>query len=288
MKKLHQESMDINEQVKNLVGNGLIVNDVDHAKKILNDISYYRLIKAYSLNLKDSEGRYNDLVTFEHLENLYLFDANFRQMIFPHIEKIEIHLRCRITNYFSDKYGVLGYRDCENFESSEYHDIFMKDIEETISKNYKSPFVKNYKQNYIEGALPFYAVVELFSFGTLSKFYKNMKNEDKKIIAKSFGVGYTYFESWLWSISNVRNICAHYGRLYNAKLIKSPKLYNQYKGLSIQNDSIFSVLLCMKHLLKSDEYTWEIFVETLEELFKKYELVDKKTMGFPENWNDLL
>ena len=51
-----------------------------------------------------------------------------------------------------------------------------------------------------------------------------MKNPDKKTVAKSFGVGYTYFESWLESISYVRNICAHYGRLYNAKLSKTPML----------------------------------------------------------------
>ena len=53
--------------------------------------------------------------------------------------------------------------------------------------------------------------IEVFSFGTLSKFYKNMKNVDKKVVAKSFGIGYTYLESWLESISYVRNICAHYG-----------------------------------------------------------------------------
>ena len=70
--------------------------------------------------------------------------------------------------------------------------------------------------------MPIYALVEVFSFGTLSKFYKNMKNGDKKIVAKSFGVGYTYLESWLESIVYVRNICAHYGRLYNAKLAKTP------------------------------------------------------------------
>ena len=38
-----------------------------------------------------------------------------------------------------------------------------------------------------------------------------MKNVDKKVVAKSFGIGYTYLESWLESISYVRNICAHYG-----------------------------------------------------------------------------
>ena len=70
-----------------------------------------------------------------------------------------------------------------------------------IHRNSKAPFVKNFKENYEGGKLPIYALVEVFSFGTLSKFYKNMLNRDKKAIAKSFGVGYTYLESWLESMS---------------------------------------------------------------------------------------
>lgn len=37
-------------------------------------------------------------------------------------------------------------------------------------------------------------------------------------------------ESWLESISYVRNICAHYGRLYNAKLSKTPMLYKELEA----------------------------------------------------------
>ncbi len=82
----------------------------------------------------------------------------------------------------------------------------------------------------------------MFSFGTLSKFYKNMISSDKKEIAKLFGVGYTYLESWLESISYVRNICAHYGRIYNAKLTKTPKLYKEYSEAGIGNNRIFGVM----------------------------------------------
>ena len=114
-----------------------------------------------------------------------------------------------------------------------------------------------------------------------------MQNPDKKAVAKSFGVGYTYFESWLESISYVRNICAHYGRLYNAKLSKTPMLYKEYSEAGIGNNRIFGVLLCLKQLLKNDSH-WKIFVQNIELLFEKYESVDIKTMGFPENWKELL
>lgn len=286
-KKTHQPAMTIDEQVENLKEIGLTIEDEDYAKKILNDISYFRLIKAYSLNLKVRNGNYNKGVTFNQLVDLYLFNANLRQLLFPQIEKIEVNMRCRVANHISQEYGVLGYKDSENFADESYHKEFMDEINLEISRNPKAPFVKNFRDNYEGGELPMYALVEVFSFGTLSKFYKNLTNKDKKAIAKPFGVGYTYLESWIESISYVRNICAHYGRLYNAKLAKTPKLYNEYSQAGIGNNRIFGVLLCMKHLLKGDRH-WNQFVDEIKLLFEKYESVDKKTMGFPEDWKELL
>ena len=216
-----------------------------------------------------------------------MFNANFRQIMFAEIEKIEVNVRCRIANYFADTYGVLGYKESANFVDKEYYNTFLADIEEELGRNSKAPFVRNFKENYEGGDLPIYALVEVFSFGTLSKFYKNMKNVDKKAVAKSFGIGYTYLESWLESISYVRNICAHYGRLYNAKLSKTPMLYKEYSQAGIGNNRIFGVLLCMKQILKNDAH-WNQYVDQIDMLIDKYEKVDVKTMGFPGNWKELL
>ena len=285
--KKHQPPMTIDEQVENLKSKGLIVEDEGYAKKILNDISYFRLIKAYSLNLKPKNGYYEGKVTFEQLVELYLFNANFRQIIFPEIEKVEINVRCRIANYFAEQYGVLGYLEVANFVNPKYHKSFINDIEEEIKRNSKALFVKNFRDNYEGGELPIYALVEVFSFGTLSKFYKNMKNPDKKAVAVSFGIGYKYLESWLESVSYVRNICAHYGRLYNVKLSKTPILYKEYSEVGIGNNRIYGVLLCLKHLLKNDSH-WNIFIDNIELLFEKYPNVDINTMGFPKKWKTLL
>ena len=285
--KVHQPPMTIDEQVENLKNNGLIVDDEEYAKRILNDVSYFRLVKAYSLNLKPKNGNYDNKTTWREIVDLYLFNANLRQIIFPAIEKIEVNVRCRIANYFSEQYGVLGYLETKNFVDDVYYKEFMEDIEQEIRRNSKAPFVRNFRENYEGGNLPIYALVEVFSFGTLSKFFKNMHNKDKKEIAKTFGVGYTYFESWLESISYVRNICAHYGRLYNAKMAKTPKLYKEYTQAGIGNNRIFGVLLCMKNLLKSDSQ-WDLFVDKIEMLLDKYESVQINTMGFPENWKEIL
>ena len=51
-----------------------------------------------------------------------------------------------------------------------------------MDRNSKAAFVKNFKNNYESEKVPIYALIEVFSFGTLSKFYKNVKREDKRAI----------------------------------------------------------------------------------------------------------
>lgn len=285
--KKHQQAMTIDEQIANLKDIGLQIDNEDYARRILGDISYFRLIKAFSLNLKPRNGNYFKGATFNQIVDLYLFNANFRQLLFPLIERIEINARCRIANYISEHYGVLGYKDKENFVSEEYHRQFLDDIKEEIRRNLRAPFVKNFMNNYEGGELPMYALVEICSFGTLSKLYKNMKNPDKKAIAKSFGIGYTYYESWIESISYVRNICAHYGRIYNAKLAKKPILYKQYVESGIDNNRIFAVLLCISHIVDHDGH-WDKLLDDIEDLIAKYSNIDISSMGFPKNWKELL
>ena len=158
-----------------------------------------------------------------------------------------------------------------------------------MRRNGKAPFVKNFHENYEGGKVPFYAMVELLSFGTLSKFFKNMKGEDKKAIAKSIGVNYVYLESWIESIAYVRNICAHYGRLYYVNFSKTPKLYKEYTSKGIHNNRLFAVLLCMKHILiRDDRVFWEEFVDAIGNLIREYPIVKLSAMGFPMDWKAIL
>ena len=98
--KHHQPPMTIDEQVENLKVLGLTIKDEEYAKKILNDISYFRLIKAYSLGFKPKNGKYSSGVTFEQIVELYLFNANFRQLTFAEIEKIEVDILGRSPRNF--------------------------------------------------------------------------------------------------------------------------------------------------------------------------------------------
>jgi len=68
---------------------------------------------------------------------------------------------------------------------------------------------------------------------------------------------------------------------------KTPILYKEYTQAGIGNNRMFGVLLCMKQILKNDKH-WNLYVDQIELLIDKYEKVDVKTMGFPDDWKKLL
>ena len=136
--KNQQPPMSVDEQIDNLKELGLQIDDENYAKSILNDISYFRLIKAYGLGLKNKNSAYDGTVTFEQIVDLYFFNANFRQILFAEIEQIEVNLRCRISNHFSCKYGVLGYENHDNFSNADYHKEFLISIQDEIERNSKA------------------------------------------------------------------------------------------------------------------------------------------------------
>lgn len=81
---------------------------------MLSRVSYYRIVKAYSITLKEN-GKDIEGTTFKNIVDLYLFDMKLRHILFSLIEHIEVYLRTVITNYFSLKYGNFGYKNIKTF-----------------------------------------------------------------------------------------------------------------------------------------------------------------------------
>lgn len=149
MAKLHQDPIDLDKQIENLLSLGLIVNDKVYAKELLKRISYYRVIKAYSITLKEN-GRYREGTTFEDIVNLYLFDMGLRHALFPLIEHIEISLRAAIANFFSLKYGNFGYENIDYYEKKKNQERVLCELRKEIKRNKRSPFISNFLEHYEE------------------------------------------------------------------------------------------------------------------------------------------
>lgn len=136
MKKSHQAPIDVDKQIENLISLGLQIEDRNYAKSVLKRVSYYRLIKAYSITLK-KDRKYIEGTTFKDIIDLYLFDMEFRHILFSLIEHIEVYLRAVITNYFSLKYGNFSYKDINNYKKMNLQVNVLNELEREIKRNKK-------------------------------------------------------------------------------------------------------------------------------------------------------
>lgn len=273
------------EQVELLKSKNLIIENKEKAICILQKVNYYRL-STYMLTYK-TKDRFHDGVSIRDVYSLYQFDKELRNLILPMLENIEIAFRAHIAYLIAHKYGALGYKDYRNFKNKNYHKSMLKNFKKEINRS-DEIFVGHYKW-YYGGVFPIWVVIEVTSFGVLSKMYNNLKDEDKdKIANKYYNAKGEFVRTWLHSLSTLRNICAHYGRLYNRKLRVTPKLFKADKKKGIKNNTVFANLFIIGRLsLDKDE--WGHFVTKLEALIEHYNnVVDLKCLGFPENWQDIL
>lgn len=286
--KVLPDALSIDDQISNLISKNLIVEDKDEAYRLLNEISYYRLVKAYSGPFKNkSNGRYHTGTTLHQLARVYEFDDRLRYLVLPCLERIEITLRCRISNHFCLKYGVIGYLDEDNFDEGCDFAKLSEKIDRNINAAKDSPIISNFQKRYKDGNVPLYAAMEVWSFGTTAMFYGSMKKEDRDVIAKKYpDVNEYYLQSWLISFAYVRNLCAHFSRLYKKTLSKKPKMYSRQDGS--ENSRLYAVLCCMRYL--STEYpSWEPFVHNLAELLEEFkDCVRPDGIGCKDGWEQHL
>ena len=58
--------------------------------------------------------------------------------------------------------------------------------------------------------------------GMLSRFFKDMYNEDKNIIANLYSTTGACLENWIQCVTTIRNRCAHYSRFYDWEFADYP------------------------------------------------------------------
>ena len=281
------------DRLKN--AHNLSIPDDAAALEILKKVNYYRL-SAYGLGLskKDDKEKYIDGISLEHLYRLYEFDSIFRNKLLHVIEQIEIQLRTQLSNFIALKYGAEGYVDKGNFadknmrDGKSVHAMIMGSFIKERDRQKNAPFVKHHMDKY-NGHFPIWVAVELFTFGNLSSLYSIMVLEDRKEIARLYSTKPEYLVSWILALVELRNICAHYGRLYNMPLKQAPYLYSEHRKYRVGRlNKIFPALLSIKRMLNSDE-RWRSFEEQLEKLIDEYkDVVRLQYVGFPEKWRDVL
>lgn len=238
--------MSFIDQLAQLEARGLTVGDQRAALSYLERVGYYRL-SAYWYPYRRWQARQDaatgaltsvrtdqfvDGAHFLDAVELYLFDKKLRLLVLDALERIEVALRVDIA-YLLGKRNTFAHLDPQELhptfaarqESSgkTAHQVWLARYEQLVARS-KEDFVKHYHQNHGRD-LPIWVAVEVWDFGTLSQLLAMMKVADQEQVARKYGVGdWKVFQSWMRSLSYLRNLVAHHSRLWNRNVVAQPKL----------------------------------------------------------------
>ncbi len=283
-----------NDQAKLLINRGLI-SDKKELENFLCNVNYYRFTGyLYPFRVQGTDN-FIPGTTFQLIKDIYYFDTELRLLTLSYIETIEVSiLRTKMVEMFSLACGPFCYTQQANFDpnlSAELHQDMLRKIEDNIN-NSKEEFINSYRSKYYqEQYLPFWMVAEASTFGLLSTIFNYLPFNVKTPIAKHFNLHSTNLSSWLHTLSNIRNICAHHSRLWNRRLPIKPiipieKYHPEfYSPSKVHNDSYFIVLGILNYLLKKIDST-KAPINSFIVLLKKYPDIPLNKMGFPQNWQD--
>ena len=274
------------QQLQLFIDRGVIVSDPVFCKRILSEISYYRF-SAYFLPFRNSDGTYIPGTSFESVYRIYEFDRKLRHILFSAVEEIEIYLRTKLSYYHAHRYGPEGYMDSLNFGPGHNADKFLTTLKREIDNNKRALFVQHHIRNYA-GHFPIWVISELFTFGMLSRFYSDLKTSDKKELAKDlYGTVPQNISSWLRCVTDLRNICAHYGRLYYRIFSAAPAGFGELTEAA--KHRLWGAVLALKALYPdAEKWNCEILRDMIN-LFDEYsDDIHLFHIAFPQNWSIVL
>ncbi len=300
-----------------------------YASEVLERYGYYRLSGYWHLYRAqpvpptprvDSDGREIRLDTFvpdttlERVVALYEFDHELRTRLGDALSTIETTFRFYIGHRLGRMHRfvhrdplVLGAAhqastDAPPEPTTAYSDwIAEYDVHE---KRARGDFVMHFRQKY-GPHLPIWVATEVMSFGLLGSLYGLMPQGDQEILAARFQVSTAggrgdrgAMSNWLNNLRNVRNICAHYGRLWNRTfdvVIDAPGLARSNPSDRLAplvdagvKNKLYGVLLIVRHLLLSITPERQDLVDLVEFIATRSREIGVSTaqLGFPQNWRE--
>ncbi len=291
------------QQIELLKSKKLTINNEQFAIQKLKEYSYYSLISGYKDIFKvEKNGDYKSDATFEHIVTLYIFDDVLRNMFLHQIIKIEKKIKSLYSYSFCELYGdkQSDYLNVTNYNYSEYQNKineFTSIAQDILTHPNRHAYINYNIQNY--GTVPLWVLIHTLTLGNVSKMYEFSYQKLQSRVAREFDCVYGHqLKSMLNVLSKFRNVCAHGERLYNYKTRKSISdlpIHDKLKNYNSRSkNDLFNIFICFKYLLSNDDFntfaiTFENIIETtFKQLGSSYATDIMNSMGFPENWKDVI
>ena len=267
----------------------LEIENPDRARHIFSTVNYYRL-SQYGNHMRraDDPERFIPGVSLDDLYDLYQFDMGLRHQILPVLEFFEVQLRAKLSYHLAMTYGSTGYTNTQNFrldrQSQGSHKSLMNKFKTEVRRQDDLPFVRHHNTKY-GGQFPVWTAVELFSFGMLAQLYDILTENDQWAISRQYDLEPDALHMLIASAVDVRNVCAHYARLYNKPIddkVILPAKYARY-----QSDLVFPTLLMLGCAARNTA-VWHGMIRGIAQLESEYPKADLALCGFPEGWQNVL
>lgn len=278
-----------------LKSRGLVVSDDIRAVRYLESIGYYRL-SAYMhpfLNIPKEAHLYKVGTTFQQVLNLYRFDKKLRILLFNEIEKVEIAIRRAVMNIpvqmTGDIYWLVNPVHFANQRT-------FQDTKNTINREYAKSteeFVKHFKGSYCDPYPPSWILGELLTMGNVNMVYRNLKADRiRKRISQYFGLQPIVLESWITSLTLLRNACCHHSRVWNKVSFIMPvsprRIEHPWICLQTNPQRVYFTICIIKYFLNIISPNNDM-LDKMNNLFATFPEIDKRVLGFPIGWeNELL
>ena len=287
------------EQYSKLLSRGLLIPSKDRVISFLKENNYYRFTGYAKLYTKPDSDDFIDGLTFDKLFNIYTFDSELRAIINVMVAQIEVTVRTQLAYNLSNNISPYCYKNKIIFSDENFFKETNKIIENEIKKASDEPMIKHFagKQK------PFWVIIEILSFGVVSKLYANLLTENKKLVSSGtyYNINYEYFGNYLNVCTSIRNNCAHRARLYGKTFTTAPRFSKKEKkkygdptivdNYFITNGSSTSlfecIYACMKLIIKPKNK--KKYINMFSKLIAKYNSdIELTKIGFPKNWKEIL
>ncbi|WP_413875705.1 Abi family protein [Albidovulum sp.] len=294
--------------------------DVEKSKRCLSRVGYYRL-SAYWYPFRRSVALpnlgqhkpprhiYDEFVAgtdFDEVFSFYVFDKELRLLVIDALERIEIGLRAQIAN-------LLGARDIHaHRNANELHGDFVTkpsprngnktrhqdwlDAQDGKFSKSKEDFAEHFRRKYQGHHPPIWVATEVWDWGMLSHFVDGMRHADKDAIAVLYGnLTGRELVTWVRSLNDVRNICAHHSRLWNRGLKVQPKfpnigdvpLLDHIQGQTLSQTRVYAALVIMRIMMTAlhPATKWHHRIKELVGRAPTNSIIGIETAGFPHDWS---
>jgi abortive infection bacteriophage resistance protein len=276
----------IEDQITILKERGLLVASDSRLENFLRNVSYYHA-SIYFKHFQDSKSNFILNTRFEDVLNVYTFDQKLRLLLSDMLERIEKSFKAKLINEicFKESDGNWIVNDTY-FVSNDYSERVTEILERL--RYSKEIYIKHFYNKYSEPDYPpAWMIVESLTFGQAVMVYRQLTTENKEIIASSYGINKIFVESWFYAFSDIRNICAHHGRLWNRELrVRPSQKHGKYKNLFYNNNGnrLFNHVLLM-NIIGNKFCSGSEWLDTLRDLIAEH-TIEVSHMGFPKDWRE--